>query len=217
MDGGIFDPLDYRNVAVSVVGAMLARPLSRLPPRESFSGGGVYVSYFKGKFPAYKRISGTDVPIYVGKAVPPGGRIGAEVPIGDDPDSLPMIEPNPGTVLYKRLCEHAESVSAAENLRDAKSSCRYLAVTHVWIVFAEEILIRRFRPFWNLFVKGFGNHDVGKGRHNQRRSDWDEVHPGRKWATKCKPALRRPNEIIASIKANDAQEAVVRSNRHCGK
>lgn len=42
MDGGIFDPLDYRNVAVSVVGAMLARPLSRLPPRESFSGGGVY-------------------------------------------------------------------------------------------------------------------------------------------------------------------------------
>jgi hypothetical protein len=28
-------------------------------------------------------------------------------------------------------------------------------------------------------VDGFGNHDPGKGRYKQARSDWDVIHPGR--------------------------------------
>jgi len=31
---------------------------------------------------------------------------------------------------------------------------------------------------------GFGNHDPGSGRYNQKRSVWDQVHPGRSWATR---------------------------------
>ena len=178
MDAGIFDPLDYRNVAASVVNALLARPLGPLPPSESFIGGGVYSIYYKGSFPAYASISGKDVPIYVGKAVPAGGRIGGKVLQEEEADAIAFTEPNPGQVLYKRLCEHAESVSVASNLGPADFSCRYLAVTPVWIVFGEGILIRRFRPVWNVFVNGFGNHHVGTTRYNQRRSDWDEIHPG---------------------------------------
>src|ERR1017187_210931 len=154
MDAGIFDPLDYRNVAASVVNALLARPLGKLPPPDSFIGGGVYSIYYKGSFSAYASISGKNNPIYVGKAVPAGGRIGGKSVSREDMDAVAFTEPNPGQVLYKRLGEHGESVAVAKNLESADFSCRSLAVTPVWIVFAEGILIRRFRPVWNVLVNG---------------------------------------------------------------
>ena len=46
----------------------------------------------------------------------------------------------------------------------------------------EAQLIRRFSPLWNSVVDGFGNHDPGKGRYEQARSEWDVLHPGRPWA-----------------------------------
>jgi Eco29kI restriction endonuclease len=201
MPEGIFDPLDYRNVAASVVSTLLARPLGPLPPAEPFIGGGVYTIYYKGAFPAYADISGKDTPIYVGKAVPAGGRKGGAASQGEDLESAAIVEPNPGQVLYKRLSEHFESVKAAENLDEADFFCRYLAVTPVWIVFAEGILIRHFRPIWNVAVNGFGNHHVGTTRFGQRRSEWDEIHPGRAWAKQCKPSAKTVKEILANIKA----------------
>ena len=44
------------------------------------------------------------------------------------------------------------------------------------------MLISRFEPLWNKLVDGFGNHDPGKGRYQQKKSAWDLLHPGRPWA-----------------------------------
>lgn len=145
--------------------------------------------------------SGKPIPIYVGKAVPAGGRKGGDSLSGEDLEAVMLTEPNPGHVLYKRLGEHADSIAAATNLKSEDFRCHYLAVTPIWITFSEGILIRKFRPVWNVLVNGFGNHDVGKGRHKQRRSEWDEIHPGREWATRCQPAALPAAGIIAKIRA----------------
>lgn len=40
---------------------------------------------------------------------------------------------------------------------------------------------------------GFGNHDPGGGRRDQRRSAWDTIHPGRSWAER----LNTPHQVTA--------------------
>ena len=200
MPEGIFDPLDYRNVAKSVVDALLAQPISPLPPAESFRGGGVYAIYYHGDFPAYQATKEADAPIYVGKAVPKGGRIGTEI-AGEDLDLMAIIEPDPGQALFSRLRDHAKSVAEAENLDVSEFNCRYLAVTPIWIGVAEGILIRRFRPVWNLLVNGFGNHHVGTTRFGQKRTEWDTIHPGRSWAKTMQPCALTKKQIIDRIVA----------------
>jgi len=41
-----YDPLDYDNLAKSVVQALLDTPKVSLPPHESFQGAGVYAVYY---------------------------------------------------------------------------------------------------------------------------------------------------------------------------
>lgn len=50
----------------------------------------------------------------------------------------------------------------------------------------ESVLINRYQPIWNTKIDGFGNHDPGKGRYEQAKSEWDKIHPGRAWAEKLK-------------------------------
>ena len=75
-----FNPLDKLNLAESLAEAMLKRPVTPLPPEEKFNGAGIYAIYYAGDFAPYKAIAeknqGEDptLPIYVGKAVPPGAR-----------------------------------------------------------------------------------------------------------------------------------------------
>lgn len=177
-----FNPLDKKHLGESVAEAMLEGPVHALPP-EPFIGAGIYAIYYIGDFEPYKLMAESNRndqfqwPIYVGKAVPPGARkegfgLGAD----------------PGTALFKRLSEHYESVSAAQNLNQNDFYCRYLVVDDIWIPLAESLLIERFQPVWNRVLDGFGNHDPGKGRYEQQRSPWDEVHPGRVWAEKLNPA-----------------------------
>jgi hypothetical protein len=150
----------------------------------------VYAIYYTGDFPAYSAISARNhdgawaLPIYVGKAVPPGSRKGG-MGLGD----------NPGQVLFKRLREHLESIGAVENLAARDFGCRYLIVDDIWIPLGESLLIARFSPIWNTLVDGFGNHDPGKGRHAGVRPRWDTLHPGRAWADR----LRARDETSASI------------------
>ncbi len=171
-----FNPLDRRSLAESVTAAMLERPAVPLPPAP-FTGAGIYAIYYVGDFPPYRKLAefnrrhGFARPIYVGKAVPPGARKGG-FRLSDDP----------GTVLYNRLCEHAESIEEAENLSIGDFFCRFLSVDDIWIPLGESLLIEKFSPLWNLAIDGFGNHDPGKGRISQKRSLWDTVHPGRGWA-----------------------------------
>ena len=41
-----------------------------------------------------------------------------------------------------------------------------------------------FHPLWNTVIDGFGNKDPGRGRTAQRKSPWDVLHPGRRFAEK---------------------------------
>lgn len=77
-----FNPLNKKNLGLSVADAMLEKPIEPLPPQNAFKGAGIYAIYYTGDFPAYKRIAELNknkkftCPIYVGKAVPAGARKG---------------------------------------------------------------------------------------------------------------------------------------------
>src|SRR4030042_5323837 len=79
-----YDPLDYGNLAKSVVQALLGGPDEPLPPREMFEGSGVYAIYYHGDFPGYLPLvkAAEALPIYVGKAVPQGARKGGRRVLG---------------------------------------------------------------------------------------------------------------------------------------
>lgn len=63
----------------------------------------------------------------------------------------------------------------------------------------EAALIKLNQPLWNVAVDGFGNHDPGKGRYEQAKSDWDVIHPGRHWAERCKGEHTDEITILANI------------------
>lgn len=184
---GPYDPLEYPNLAKSVVDTLLSAELMSLPPAD-FVGSGVYAIYYDGPLEYAESGSLDDVPIYVGKAVPAGARIG---------DSQ-TDRPNSRT-LQRRLREHATSIEQAENLNLENARCRYLVVVPVWITLAESFLINHFRPLWNTALDGFGNHNPGRGRAASARPRWDIMHPGRTWA--------------ADLHANEAPEQILRDIR----
>jgi len=166
-----YDPLDYANLARSVVNALLEGPQHSLPPQEPFEGSGVYAIYYHGDFAGYAGLveSATPTPIYVGKAVPTGARKGGR-------------KATAGRELYQRLAQHGKSIEQTENLQPTDFTCRYLVVVPVWITLAERFLVEHFQPVWNVAVDGFGNHDPGAGRRAMKRPLWDILHPGRPWA-----------------------------------
>jgi len=169
-----YDPLDYDNLARSIVQALFTGPETPLPPPQACEGAGVYAIYYHGDFEGYGPLSsekGAAPPIYVGKAVPAGARKGAG-------------RLSRGKELCQRLRQHAKSVAQAENLRLEDFSCRYLVVVPVWVTLAERFLVEHYRPIWNVLIDGFGNHDPGAGRRAMKRPRWDILHPGRLWAAK---------------------------------
>ena len=190
MPGAPYNPLDKRNIGESIVRELLGREPSTLPPRK-FEGAGVYALYYSGDHPAYAPITGTDIPIYVGKAEPSGRRRGG---LG--------LEPQRTDALWKRLKEHADAirdVTADGALRLEDFSCRHLVVDDVWIPLGETLLIQEFLPVWNRIVDGFGNHDPGSGRRLQKRSPWDELHPGRRWAQLAAEAKETREKVLERV------------------
>jgi hypothetical protein len=186
-----YDPLSRFSLGESVERALLESPCGPLPPQTRFKGAGIYAIYYHGDFELYERIvsEGCDVPIYVGKAMPPGARRGG-VGLGADP----------GTALHDRLRQHARSIQQARNLELDDFSCRYLVTDDIWIPLGESIAIRKFQPLWNRGpVDGFGIHDPGGGRGDQQRSAWDVLHPGRPFAEDL-PANRTPEQIAQAVR-----------------
>lgn len=171
-----FNPLDKKNLGASVAEALLSKEVHPLSALHAFEGAGVYAIYYTGNFPAYARLASLNqsgqfmLPIYVGKAVPAGARMGGD------------LGSSPGKVLHKRLKEHADSIRAAENLNIDDFHCRFLVVDDIWIPLGESLIIARFTPVWNSLIDGFGNHNPGRGRHAGMRPRWDVLHPGRSWA-----------------------------------
>ncbi len=173
----VYNPLDKLSLAKSIEGELLSRPLIALDWLTEVQGAGVYAIYYSGPFQAYgplvERNQGNAVPtpIYVGKAMPSGGRKG-------------VLEQSvaASSALRNRLAKHGRSISEVSNLEIAHFSLRFLPVDVIWIPLGENMLVRNFAPVWNQVVEGFGINAPGKGRKDQRRSQWDVIHPGRKIA-----------------------------------
>lgn len=90
--------------------------------------------------------------------------------------------------LHTRLREHSRSVVAGSGLDLRDFMCRFVIFEEAasdMIGTIEAALIKLHRPLWNTALDGFGNHDSGRGRYNQAKSDWDVVHNGRSWASRC--------------------------------
>jgi hypothetical protein len=189
-----YNPLDKLNLGKSVAEALLDQDAAKLGDLEPFPGAGIYAVYYSGAFEAYDRLrqankDGANVPLYVGKAIPSGGRKG-----------LNMFTETQGRFLYNRLQDHADSLRLASNLELEDFHVRWLAVDDIWIPLGETLIIAKFRPVWNLALDGFGNHDPGAGRYNGARPMWDELHPGRVWALRCQPRPESKEQLSERVR-----------------
>lgn len=154
-------------------------PVMALPLKEKFEGAGIYALYYRGKeglYAPYGNIINAyayNEPIYVGKAEPEGKR------------QSRSLGSKSGNKLYGRLREHVRSIRAVTGLKIEDFCCRFVICegdTVTMIPAFEAALTAKFRPLWNTFVDGFGNHAPGKGRVSGVRSLWDTLHVGRKFA-----------------------------------
>lgn len=192
-----YNPLDKVNLGLSVAEALLGRKPVALDGLERFNGAGIYALYYTGSFAAYRVLTarnregnGLVAPIYVGKAIPAGGRKGAS------------LTATPKTLaLWNRLREHADSIVSASNLQLKDFQCRYLVVDDIWIPLGESLMIAKFWPVWNNLIDGFGNHDPGKGRYQGMRTRWDILHPGRPWADRCAPRPETAADIDREVRS----------------
>lgn len=175
----IYNPLDKINLARSIESELLARSINDLGNVDHLKGAGVYVIYYTGAFPPYALIADENKdgdlkkPIYVGKAIPKGGRKG-----GLSKDA------SKGNALAVRLRQHASSIDQSRNLELKDFRIRHLVVDDVWIPLGENMLIESFKPVWNRAIDGFGNKAPGRRRAKQYKSPWDVLHPGRAFAEK---------------------------------
>lgn len=168
----LYDPLTYNNLMMGLIAQFEKMERFCLDSEDlvrAIEGPGIYSLYYLGDNHNYVFISDGFLPIYVGKAIPPGSRKG---------DSMDPYAP----ALRRRIIEHSKSINQAENLDLSDFFFRYLAVEPVWITLAERFLIDNYQPVWNRCLEGFGDHDPGRGRHQGERSWWDTLHPGRRWA-----------------------------------
>ena len=124
MSGETYNPLDKINLAKSIEIELLARSVDPLSSVDHIRGAGVYVIYYTGNFSPYSSIARANLnskfslPIYVGKAIPKGGRKGG---LNKDASS--------GRALSERLRQHASSIEEADNLNLADFFIRHLSST----------------------------------------------------------------------------------------
>jgi hypothetical protein len=164
----MLDPYQPDVVGRFIGTEMLRQPLQPLGDFTKFYGSGVYSIYYSGPHRAYQRISKTDHPIYVGKA---------------DPDEPNAETPrNQGVKLAGRLMDHAKSIAAVSNLELGDFRFRCLVVRSGLQKAAEDFLINQCRPVWNDVIIGFGKHGDSATTRANTRSEWDTLHPGRRWA-----------------------------------
>jgi hypothetical protein len=173
-----YNPLEKFNLAKSIEGELLARTAEPITIADRIEGAGVYVIYYVGSFAPYGSLAEANrnscsKPIYVGKAIPKGGRKG-----GLTKDS------GSGRALADRLRQHIASIEEVSNLDIADFRLRYMVLEDIWIPLGENMLIETFRPVWNRAIDGFGNKDPGKRRASQYKSPWDVLHPGRHFSAK---------------------------------
>lgn len=189
----VFDPGDPKVIGGFIGIAMLAQEKVPLGLVEPFYGSGIYAVYFQGKFPEYQPLSGTEHPIYVGKADPTNPK--AKVP------------KEQGRKLFDRLKDHARTIGKASTTLSLDDfTCRYLVVQSGWETAAEKFLIGLFKPAWNSetgICYGIGKHGDSPDTRGNKRSPWDTMHLGRDWA-------HRDQEIEDQIPIDEIQQSLQR-------
>ncbi len=182
-DDHVYTSVTFEEIVKDTIRFFNGTPVLELPPSAKFHGTGVYSIYYTGKFDLYNLVSAKNrlefsLPVYVGKAVPRGWR---QARVESDFDKKSYE-------LSARLREHSRSLDQVKNLHRSDFHCRFMVLegsASSLIGTVEAALIRHYSPLWNTLLDGFGNHDPGKGRYQQAKSDWDVLHPGRPWADKC--------------------------------
>lgn len=195
-----FDPSVPETAGRLVALALLAQDRVALDRIAKSYGSGVYALYYTGDHPAYAEVTGTETPIYVGKA---------------DPESPTASTPRQqGTRLFGRLKDHRKMIRnvsqyATDNdlphlLRVEDFECRRLVCATNAQLVAEARLIRMFVPIWNKEAKifwGISKHGDSPATRSNKRSPWDVMHPGRAWATgNALEDKMTPDEITRHIK-----------------
>ncbi len=179
--GASFDPTNPDTAGRLVALALVAQdkvPLARIARTY---GSGVYAIYYHGDHPAYAAVSGTETPIYVGKADPKSA------------DARTSREQGPQ--LYGRLADHRRMIKTVSDhatahhlphpLKVENFTChRLVCATNAQLV-AERHLIGTFKPIWNNetgICWGISKHGDAATTRANKRSPWDVMHPGRSWA-----------------------------------
>ncbi len=188
-----FNPLDYKVLGRSIAAELDNSDPHAMPPISRFAGVGVYALYYRGGFQPYlplvekNKLNAeaklSEVPIYVGKAVPEGSRIGGAATSKQG--------------LFERLQLHATSISqVSSTLRMEDFRYRFLIVEPAFVPLGEVVLLKEHHPLWNSWLYGFGSNPAGGERGTTRKSLWDTLHPGRTRAAGFKDAWNR--EVLIS-------------------
>lgn len=186
----VFDPSNPKVIGRFTALAMVAQ--DRLPLGElgKFYGSGVYAIYYRGSYPAYAAVSGTETPLYVGQAAPALANA--------------HTARDQGLRLAARLHDHRKNIAkATTSLNLADFEARFLVVQSGWQTAAEDYLINLFKPVWNSetnILYGLGKHGDDAVTRANKRSPWDTLHPGRKWAVGSTEDARSEVTILADLK-----------------
>lgn len=195
--GASFDPTEPNTAGRMVALALISQdriPLGRIARTY---GSGVYAIYYHGDHPAYAPVSGTETPLYVGKADPKNN------------DARTSREQGPQ--LYGRLADHRKMITVVGDyarqhqlqnpLRIEDFTCRRLVCATNAQLVAEYHLIQTFQPAWNSDTKicwGISKHGDSATMRSNKRSPWDVMHPGRMWAMPTSLDDKMSPELIIS-------------------
>ena len=179
--GAWFDPADPDTAGRLVALALIAQERVRLDRIARTYGSGVYALYYRGDHPAYAAVSGTETPMYVGKADPKTAN--ARAPREQGPQLYGRLADHRRMILT--VGEYAKGQGLPHPLRIEDFDARRLVCATNAQLVAERHLIGTFRPIWNNEIGicwGISKHGDAATTRANKRSPWDVMHPGRAWA-----------------------------------
>ncbi|WP_100464016.1 Eco29kI family restriction endonuclease [Mycobacteroides abscessus] len=145
-----FDPLSTEGLTNVVCAQFERSPRWNLTENlPAFSGDGLYALYFVGKSKLYGALSGTTVPLYIGKS----------------------------TGVRNRINRHRRMIGATQ-LAIEDFAVGALLMPKFFVALGEKGLEDGYQPVWNVLLTGFGGNIQGI-RRDSSPSKWDTLHPGR--------------------------------------
>lgn len=197
----MFDPSNPKVVGRFVSLALVAQERHPLHAIPKTYGSGVYAIYYRGKFPLYAPIADSETPIYVGQAAP--ALANARSPREQ------------GARLCSRLSDHRKNIDkAVTTLKLEDFEFRSLVVQSGWETAAEDYLIHLFKPIWNSqtnILYGLGKHGDAATTRANKRSPWDTLHPGRRWAADSTADAKAPETILRELDEHFAKHPAFRN------